>query len=244
MDPLATPLVAVVADARAFLFRRASAAGSPHVDFAASETTVDGLARERPGTVFESGHRWQMVPARLYRYEDRYYYLRGRYPTVPADRVGVASLPRLGAMGVYDRHAELSEELYGGHHVAELLLAASQHLTPTASTHALAYVLGEWCWVVLVREGRTLYVQPARLAAPADAVFAVASTLQHFGVRPAACPLYLGGGVAPDGQTWRALSVYFDLRELPAALGSPPPSGLLRLLLALGRALRAPAATG
>lgn len=237
MQALATPLVSVVHPGGAYTFTRREAPGGGTAYGARRHSLADVTAL-RPGSVFETGHRWQLVPAKLYRYEDRHVYLRERYPLVPHDAVGALALPELAAVGVFDCHPELPESLHSGNHVAELLLHALRTLAGDADTAAVAFFIESTCWFALARAGEVVALDNFVVNAETDAVFYAAALLEHYGVKREDCPLVVGGTIAPDGQLYRQLTIYFDLRPLAEELGRHRAAAAHDLLVAYEQSLR------
>ena len=237
MQALATPLVSVVHPRGAYTFTRREASGG-RTAYGARRHTLADVTDLRPGSVFETGHRWQLIPAKLYRYEDRHVYLRNRYPLVPHEAVGALALPELDAVGVFDRHPELPDSLHSGNHVAELLLHALLALAGPERSVAVAFFIESTCWFALARAGEVVALDNFAVNAEVDAVFYAAALLEHYGVAREDCPLVAGGMIAPDGQLYRQLSIYFDLRDLDGELARPPVAPAHELLLAYEASLR------
>lgn len=237
MQALATPLVTVLHPGGAYTFTRREAPGG-RTTYGARRHTLDDVADLRPGSVFETGHRWQLVPAKLYRYEDRHVYLRERYPLVSDESVGALALPQLEAVAVFDRHPALPESLHSGNHVAELVLDALGVLARAGGHVAVAFFIGPVCWFALSRGGEVVALDNFSVNAEPDAVFYAAALLGHYGVAREECPLVVGGTIAPDGQLYRQLSIYFDLLNLADVLAERPQGAPQQLLLAYGRSLR------
>ena len=237
MQALATPLVSVVHRGGAYTFSRREEPGGRHA-YAARKHTLADVAVLRPGSVFETGHRWQLVPAKLYRFEDRHVYLRDRYPLVAHDTVGALALPDIGAVGVFDRHPDVPESLHSGNHVAELLLAALRAVAGDDGTVALAFFVDRVCWFLLAREGEVVALDNFAVNAETDAVFYAAALLEHYGVERVGCPLLFGGTIAVASPLHRQLAIYFDLHELSEVLAGRPPTPAHDLLRAYARSLR------
>ena len=237
MQALATPLVTVLHPGGAYTFTRREGPGG-RTTYGARRHTLDDVADLRPGSVFETGHRWQLVPAKLYRFEDRRVYLRERYPLVADQRIGALALPQLDAVAVYDRHPELPDSLHSGNHVAELVLDALRVLARAGDSVAVAFFIGPICWFALAREGEVVALDNFAVNADTDAVFYAAALLSHYGVPREECPLAVGGTIAADGQLHRQLSIYFDLHNLGALLTGAAQGAPQELLLAYGRSLR------
>lgn len=241
MQSLATPIVAVAEQAGAYLFTREHVSGGG-VGFAARSVALAELPRLRPGSVFETGRRWQMVPSKLYRYDDRASYLRERYPQVAAERIGVLPLPSLGAMALFDRSAAVADNLYSGNHLVELLLDGVLDAAPATDTYALAYFVEEAMWLVLVRDGRVYVVDSHPCRSGADAVFFAGAQYRQYALERAECPLVVGGSIGDGSQLRRDLEVYFDVRDLAADLLGPTAArertAASRLLLAYEHAQR------
>lgn len=237
MQALATPFISVLHRAGAYTYSRREASGGATA-YAARRHSIADVEALRPGSVFETGHRWQLVPAKLYRYEDRHLYLRERYPLVPHDAVGALALPELEAVGVFDRHPELPESLHSGNHVAELLLDALRTLAADTHTAAVAFLIESTCWFALARAGEIVALDNFVVNAETDAVFYAAALLEHYGAKREECPLVVGGTIAPDGQLYRQLTIYFDLRPLAEELARFPATPALDLLVAYERSLR------
>ncbi len=195
--------------------------------FDVSAETLDELIDARPTHVFEIGHRWQVVPAKLFRYEDRLSYLRGLYPGLQEEQVGVLQLPTLDAFGVFDRHDAIPDELFSGNHVAELFLAASMRLSGKFPEHAIAFFIDDKVWLLLSRAGRIVFVQAHRIVSDTDAVFYVAAHLQHFGLLRETTTLFVGGRISALGSLHRQLSIYFEVVDLAEALPSYAQKGAL-----------------
>ena len=186
--------------------------------YAVSTETIEELIGACPVHVFETGYRWQLVPARLFRYEDRVSYLRSVYPLLHEDQVGTTELPELQAVGVFDRHDAIPDELFSGNHVVELFLAASMRLAEEHPNHALAFFVDRQIWLLLSREARIVFVQPHRIVSDEDAVFYIAAHLQHFGLMRERCRLMVGGRISSLGSLHRQLSIYFEVDDLETAL--------------------------
>ena len=198
---------------------RASAQGSGGN---AAPASLDELIAARPSRVFETGPRLQLVPARLYRDDDRVSYLQGMYPTSATARTGALALPRLDAVGVFERHEGLPDEVYTGDHVAGLFLAAAAALARAHPDHALAFFAEDTLWLALTRRGQTIFLQAHRVISDVDAVFYVAAHLQHFGRMRESTTVVLGGRIAPGGSLHRQLSIYFPVCALAEALAGAP----------------------
>jgi len=154
--------------------------------FGARLGALDALDKERPGTVFDTDFRWQLVPTKLYKYEDRQLYLRQKYPLVHPNSIGV----------------------------------------------------DQYCWIILVRQNQIVLVQAEACRVDADAVFHVAAMLGHFGLDRDSTPIYTGGMIGEEGQLYRQLKIYFDIRNLDDELAAGPHTAPIELLLAHQKALR------
>lgn len=236
MHALATPTVSIVAEDVVYTFlRRLTQDGG--TDYQVQRAPLAEVSSIRPGSLFESGQHWQMVPSRLYRYEDRHEYLRGIYPTVSKEKVGVLSIPKLQAMGIFNRQEGVSDDLYSGNHVAELLLAGSFALAEESQDHALAFFFKDLFWLILNRQGQVVFVQAQPIQSDTDAVFFIAAHLQHFGLIRESCPLFVGGQISTEGQLYRQLSIYFDLSLMANHLRHDQ-GAAVQLLLAYGACLQ------
>ncbi len=237
MQALATPLVSIVHDDGVYLFsRRRTSEGNS--GYSARQIELSALSQERPGTVFETSFRWQLVPAKLYRYKDRLQYLRQKHPLVNLANIGVSALPELQAMGVYDRNVQVPESLYSGNHIAELFVHTANELGKQVQNHCLAYFIDQHCWMVLVRQNQVVLVQAEHCQVDADAVFHLAAMLEQYGLDRNTTPVYIGGMISEEGQLYRKMKIYFDLRNLDDKLATGPTTAPVDLLLAHQVALR------
>ncbi len=231
MQALATPIVSILDADGAFTFsRRADDLGE--AGYEGQRQTFDELKQSRPGTVFESGARWQMIPSKLYRHEDREVYVQELHPTLGSAQIGVIALHELEAMGIFDREPQLDESLYSGNHLAELHLDAATSLSAAMNEVCLVFFQPQAFWVTLLRGGRVILYQSFRYSGEADAVFYIAALLQHYGLERDQCPVVVGGAVVEGSLLQRQLTIYFDLFPLAEIAGGIAASPALRLLLA------------
>ena len=237
MQALATPLVSIVHDDGVYMFSRQQSVQGRSIYGARQEEFIY-LNRERPGTVFETSFRWQLVPSKLYRYEDRQVYLNQKYPLVHPDSVGVSALPELQAMGIFDRNLEVPKSLYSGNHIAELFVHTANQLSKRLPNLGFAYFIDQHCWIVLVRQNQVVLVQAEGCQVDADAVFHIAAMLEQFGLDRDSTPIFTGGMIAEEGQLYRQLKIYFDIRNLDDELAAGPHTSPIELLLAHQKALR------
>jgi len=237
MQALATPLVSIVHDDGAYMFSRQQSVQGRTV-YGARQEGLTFLNRERPGTVFETSASWQLVPAKLYRYEDRHVYLRLKHPLVHPDNVGVNAMPELQGMGVFSRNKHVPESLYSGNHIAELFVHTANQLRKRLPNLGLAYFIDQQCWIVLVRQNHVVLVQSETCQNDADAVFHIAAMLEQYGLSRDSTPVFIGGMVETTGQLYRQLKIYFDIRNLDDELAAGPHTAPIELLLAYQNALR------
>lgn len=189
--------------------------------------------------IVEIGRIWEMVPAKLYRPTDHPHYVQHHPPRSTAVSIASVALPHLRAVGVFEdtggargRHREQT-------HLAQLLLATAHELRAVGPAFGIAFFVGPTLWVVLYRDGGLVYAGAHAAGAETDAVFYLAALYNHFGLRRSACPLYVGGGIGPEGSVYRQLLIYFDAELLATAidaLDSAPAD--VNLLRAFGRTLR------
>jgi len=236
MQALATPLVSIVHNDGVYLFSRQQNVQGKST-YGARQEEIAFLNSERPGTVFETSFRWQLVPTKLYRYEDRQLYLRQKYPLVHPESIGVCALPELQAMGVFDKNLSVPESLFSGNHIAELFVHTANQLSKRQPSLGLIYFIDHLCWIVLVRQGQIVLVQAESCQVDADAVFHVAAMLKHFGLDRDSTPIYAGGMITEEGQLYRQLKIYFDIRNLIDELAAGPHTAPIELLLAHQKAL-------
>ena len=216
----------------------ASASASSR-SLAAKSETLEELLAAQPERIFETGSRWQIIPAKLFRYEDRLTYLRGSFPALQAEQIAVLPLPSLAAVALFDRHSGLPEPVASGNHVAELFLAASTLIAADQPNHAIAFFIEDKLWLILAREGRTVFVHAHRILSDTDAVFYIAADLQHFGLLRQATTLFVGGHILPLGSLYRQLTIYFEVVDLADAFDhAERSSSEVELLLAYQRGLR------
>ena len=236
MQALATPIVSILHQDRAFTFTlRSSEVGS--AVYVSSSESVQNLTKTRPGTIFETGSRWQLVPTKLYRYEDRASYLKGLYPYLDPENVGVVTLPQIDAMGVFDRNTLLDYSLYSGNHIAELLLDTTERLKLQTPTFALVFFYESALWLIVLREGKLAICQTFRYQSESDAVFYIAALMKQYGIIRQHCPLYAGGMISRDSQLHRHLAIYFELLDLQNYLDKSSANAGERLLFAYQDAL-------
>ena len=237
MQALATPLVSIVHDDGAYLFYRQKNTQGRST-YGARQKELSALKIERPGTVFETSFRWQLVPAKLYRYEDRQLYLRNKHPLVNLANIGVSTISELQAMGVYDRNVQVPVSLYSGNHIAELFVHTANQLSKRLPNLGVAYIIGKHCWIILVRQHQVVLVQAEHCQVDADAVFHLAAMLEQFGLDRHSTPIFTGGMISEEGQLYRQLKIYFDIRNLDDELAAGPHTAPVELLLAHQTALR------
>lgn len=236
MQALATPVVSILHQDSAFTFTLRSSEGSKIIYSPRSESLPE-LANSRPGTVFETGSRWQLVPAKLYRYEDRATYLQGLYPFVNPDHIGVITLPHIDAMGIFDRNSNLGNSLYSGNHIAELFIEAALKLINVESTFAFVFFHEKVLWLSLVREEKFLLLQSFRFSSKSDAVFYISAILDQYGIRRENCPLFVGGMISADSMLHDQLSIYFDVRDLLDYFSLQTESAVERLIVSYQHAM-------
>ncbi len=237
MQALATPLVSIVHDDGAYLFSRQKNAQGRST-YGARQKKLEALGIERPGTVFETSFRWQLVPAKLYRYDDRQLYLRNKHPLVTLGNIGVSAMPELKAMGVYYRNVRVPVSLYSGNHIAELFVHTANQLSKRQPHLGLAYFIDQHCWMILVRQNQVVLVQAEKCHTDADAVFHLAAMLDHYGLDRHSTPIFTGGMISEEGQLYRQLRIYFDIRNLDEELAAGPHTAPIELLLSHQKALR------
>lgn len=216
--------------------RRQSSNG--RVAYGARQEELSDLNRERPGTVFETGFRWQLVPNKLYKYEDRAFYLSQKYPLVHPKSIGVSALSELQGMGVFERNLDVPESLYSGNHIAELFVHTANQLSRRLPNLGLTYFIDQHCWILLIRQSQVVFIQAEQCKVDADAVFHIASMLAQFGLDRASTPIFTGGMIGQQGQLYRQLKIYFDVRNLDDELAAGPHTAPIELLLAHQKALR------
>ena len=204
--------------------------------------SVEELGRVAPGSVFEDGRCWEMVPAKYYRYEDRATYLRERYPLLAEDAIGVIALPGLEAMALYDKHPQLPDALRSGNHLAQLLLLVAKTMSEVTPHVCFAFFTSTAVWLTLVRDKEVILCKAMDMHAHADAVFHLASLLSQYGLSREDTEVVVGGHIAAEGQLYRELSIYFRLRAFADALGALPEQPALALLLAFQQAISDPIA--
>ncbi len=177
-------------------------------------------AREGGGAVdyYEASRQWELVPRRLFRREDCALYLAEAPGPLVSNAYGFASLSEPAAVGVFARPAASPEEPGDAHHVAELFIAAGNHLARDIEQLGLGFLVGRVLWLLLYKGGDLTYISSHHVDSEADAVFYIAAHYQHFGLDRATCPFYVGGGLDPVGQLHRQLEIYFDLHSLSLAL--------------------------
>ena len=242
MQALATPIIAIVQGARAYTFvRRAADAGG--ATYVPNVTDVPALAEQRPGTVFEDGRCYVLVPDKFYRYEDRLSYLRDLYPQVRLERIAVSALPQLGAMAVYDADERVPPSLRSGNHVNELFLHCAGHLAEATPTMGFAFFCEGSMWLTLLRAGEVVLSRNLPVQAHSDAVFHLAAMLGHYGLDRATTRMVVAGRIAPEGQLQRELEIYFRVEDVSVALAAQALTPPLELLLAYQDAVRSPIAS-
>lgn len=237
MQALATPLVSIVHNEGVYLFSRQESTGNRSM-YGARKEAHQNLDRERPGTVFETSFRWQLVPTNLYRFEDRHLYLKQKYPLVHPGSIGVCAMPELQAMGVFNRDLQVPESLYSGNHIAELFVHTVKQLSKRQPNLGFVYFIDQQCWILLVRQSQVVLVQAEACKVDADAVFHIAAMLEQFGLERDSTPIFTGGMIAEEGQLYRQLKIYFDIRNLDDELAAGPHTAPIELLLAHQKALR------
>jgi len=206
--------------------------------YGARQQEIEFLNRDRPGTIFETGFKWQLVPNKLYKYEDRSVYLSQKFPLVNPSSIGVSALSELQGMGVFERNFDVPESLYSGNHIAELFVHTANQLSKRLPNLGFAYFIDKHCWILLVRQKQIVFIQAETCKVDADAVFHIASMLEQFGLERAATPIFTGGMIAEQGQLYRQLKIYFDVRNLGDELAAGPHTAPVELLLAHQKALR------
>ncbi|MFK8056734.1 MAG: DUF3822 family protein [Saprospiraceae bacterium] len=237
MQALATPLVSIVHEDGAYMFSRQQSVQGRSV-YGARQEELDFLIRDRPGTVFETSFCWQLVPAKLYRYEDRHLYLKQKHPLVNPESIGVSAMPELQGMGVFNRNLHVPESLYSGNHIAELFVHTANQLSKRMPNLGLTYFIDQHCWIVLIRQNQVVLVQAEACRNDADAVFHVAAMLEQYGLERDSTPIFTGGMIAEEGQLYRQLRIYFDIRNLDDELAAGPHTAPIELLLAHQKAIR------
>jgi len=236
VQALATPKVAILTGQGAVTFSRQASAGGKATFVGVHESYAD-LERSRPGTIFEAGSRWAMVPAKLYRYEDRAQYLAEQYPHLPESRIGVIAVPELGAMGLFDRDTAVPEALYSGNHVAELYISLATSLANRRDALAQLFFQEGVFWLTLVRNGRVVVFKSFRFAEPADVIFHLAAMLEQYGLDRQHAPILIGGAVAAESQLENQLRIYFDCRRLTTLDDVPLDEPAVQLMSAYDAAL-------
>ena len=233
MQSLAAPTVAIAHGGEVLRFTKRSGGG-----YDTQALPISAAAEHAHQSVFETGTKLALVPERLYRFEDRRDYLAGAYPTV-SPAVGVAAVGAVGALAVFEHDRAIPAGADVGHHLVQLLVNTGEDLRRLRSEFALAFFLGTDLWLMLYREGNLALAEGKPYRGEADAIFHVASRMQHFGLDRAQTPLFLAGAIAEGGTLDRQLGIYFDTHYLDAgldALAEASPSA--GLLLAFGQALR------
>jgi hypothetical protein len=237
MQALATPLVAILKDDSVFVFsRQEHSKGS--TGYGVRRDYLATLDKIRPGSVFECGTYWQMVPAKLYNFSDSQLYLKQHHPLLARQKIGTTALPGLQAMGIYNRHTDVADEFYSGNHVAELFIHVATELSRRMPDLVLAFFVDKYCWFVIVRRNQLVYAQARYVPAHSDAIYHLAALLKQYGLNRETTPVILGGMLATEGQLYKQLSIYFDLKRLEDELAAGPHTAPVQLLLAFDATLR------
>ena len=238
MRALASPSVGIVHGDSVLHFTRkpSDGGGLPGYQYAPVLTPLAEQTERPHESLIDVGLKWQLIPERLYGYEYRRDYLRSSYPNV-SDEVGVAPVPSIGALGVFERSPGIPAGVDADHHFCELLLAAGEASVALATPHAaIAFFTGAATWVAVYRDGQLVHAQGQASSDPADVVFLLAALLQQFGIERDATSLLVGGAVNDEGLLMRELKVYFDARPLIPVCDANLPA--TQLLVAYERALR------